>query len=118
MSHQQGLTANGYVTSLFNAHSSYTVNTLRTSPLHIQILIRTPHSVLSPSHRAHTKSFAPRVGLFEVDTEEEVIALANYTEYVHDKTILPQGGMKSSGVGRFDTNLSKWVQTKSITYRV
>ncbi|KIH89472.1 hypothetical protein SPBR_07898 [Sporothrix brasiliensis 5110] len=57
-------------------------------------------------------------GPLEVDTEEEAIALANDTEYVHDETILPHGGMKSSGVGRFDANLSEWVQTKSIAYRV
>lgn len=98
----------------------------------------------------YTESFAPTVGLFEVDTEEEAIALANDTEYgltsavftedlrrglrfaraieagavhinnmtVHDESILPHGGMKSSGFGRFDSDLSEWVQTKTITYRV
>lgn len=98
----------------------------------------------------YTESFAPTVGLFEVDTEEEAIALANDTEYglsaavftedlrrglrfaraiesgavhinnmtVHDETILPHGGVKSSGFGRFDADLSEWVQTKTVTYRV
>ncbi|CAK7215760.1 hypothetical protein SBRCBS47491_002593 [Sporothrix bragantina] len=98
----------------------------------------------------YTESFAPTVGLFAVDTEEEALALANDTEYglsaavftedlkrglrfargiesgavhindmtVHDEPILPHGGVKGSGYGRFNTDLSEWTQTKTITYHV
>ncbi|CAK7226700.1 hypothetical protein SCUCBS95973_006287 [Sporothrix curviconia] len=37
---------------------------------------------------------------------------------VHDEPILPHGGVKASGYGRFNTDLSEWLQTKTITYRV
>ncbi|CAK7239341.1 MAG: hypothetical protein STHCBS139747_000771 [Sporothrix thermara] len=37
---------------------------------------------------------------------------------VHDEAILPHGGVKASGYGRFNADLSEWVQTKTITYRV
>ncbi|CAK7205206.1 hypothetical protein SEUCBS139899_007972 [Sporothrix eucalyptigena] len=98
----------------------------------------------------YTESFAPTVGLFEVESDEEAIALANDTEYgltsaiftedlrrglrlarqiesgavhindmtVHDETVLPHGGVKASGYGRFNTDLAEWVQTKTVTYKV
>ncbi|KAH7141467.1 Aldehyde/histidinol dehydrogenase [Dactylonectria estremocensis] len=35
---------------------------------------------------------------------------------VHDEAVLPHGGAKSSGFGRFNTSLEEWVRTKNITY--
>jgi acyl-CoA reductase-like NAD-dependent aldehyde dehydrogenase len=37
---------------------------------------------------------------------------------VHDETMLPHGGVKSSGYGRFGSSgLEEWVQTKTVTFR-
>lgn len=38
---------------------------------------------------------------------------------VHDEAVLPHGGAKASGYGRFNANvgLDEWVRTKTITYR-
>lgn len=35
---------------------------------------------------------------------------------VHDEAVLPHGGAKSSGFGRFNTGMEEWVRTKNITY--
>ncbi|EPE06213.1 salicylaldehyde dehydrogenase [Ophiostoma piceae UAMH 11346] len=37
---------------------------------------------------------------------------------VHDEMALPHGGIKSSGYGRFNVDLSEWTQTKTITYPI
>ncbi|KNG85202.1 putative aldehyde dehydrogenase [Aspergillus nomiae NRRL 13137] len=38
---------------------------------------------------------------------------------VHDETVLPHGGMKRSGFGRFNSRegLNEWVRTKSVTWK-
>ncbi|KAK1755332.1 Aldehyde/histidinol dehydrogenase [Echria macrotheca] len=38
---------------------------------------------------------------------------------VHDESVLPHGGAKASGYGRFNTShgLSEWVRTKTVTYK-
>jgi acyl-CoA reductase-like NAD-dependent aldehyde dehydrogenase len=97
-----------------------------------------------------TESFGPSVSLYEIETEEEALRLANDTEYglssavftedlrrglrlakgieagavhinsmtVHDESVLPHGGAKASGYGRFNaTALDEWVRSKSITYK-
>ncbi|KAG6989973.1 Vanillin dehydrogenase [Fusarium oxysporum f. sp. conglutinans] len=35
---------------------------------------------------------------------------------VHDEAVLPHGGVKASGFGRFNRSLEEWVRTKNITY--
>jgi len=98
-----------------------------------------------------TESFGPTVGIYEIETEEEALRIANDTEYglssavftedlrrglrfakaietgavhinsmtVHDESGLPHGGVKASGYGRFNAgNLSEWVRSKTVTYRV
>jgi acyl-CoA reductase-like NAD-dependent aldehyde dehydrogenase len=35
---------------------------------------------------------------------------------VHDEAVLPHGGVKSSGFGRFNAGLEEWVRTKTVTY--
>ena len=37
---------------------------------------------------------------------------------VHDESVLPHGGAKSSGFGRFNTSMEEWVRTKNITYDI
>lgn len=37
---------------------------------------------------------------------------------VHDEAVLPHGGAKSSGHGRFNASLEEWVRTKNITYDI
>lgn len=97
-----------------------------------------------------TESFGPTVSLFEVESEEDAISIANDTEYglssavftedlrrglrfaraiesgavhinsmsVHDEPLLPHGGVKASGYGRFNTGsgLDEWVWTKNVTF--
>lgn len=98
-----------------------------------------------------TESFGPSIALYEVETEEQALQLANDTEYglssavftedlkrglrfargiesgavhindmtVHDESVLPHGGTKSSGFGRFNATagLEEWVRTKTITFK-
>ncbi|KAK4217038.1 salicylaldehyde dehydrogenase [Rhypophila decipiens] len=98
-----------------------------------------------------TESFGPTVSLFEIESEEEALRIANDTEYgltsavftedlrrglrfaneietgavhinsmtVHDESMLPHGGAKASGYGRFNasTGLSEWVRTKTVTFK-
>ncbi|KAK7417107.1 hypothetical protein QQZ08_011766 [Neonectria magnoliae] len=37
---------------------------------------------------------------------------------VHDEAVLPHGGAKSSGFGRFNAGMEEWVRTKNITYDI
>jgi len=98
-----------------------------------------------------TETFGPHVSLFEIETEEEALRIANDTEYglssavftedlrrglrlakeietgavhinsmtVHDESMLPHGGAKASGYGRFNasTGLNEWVRTKTVTFK-
>ncbi|KAK0618110.1 aldehyde dehydrogenase domain-containing protein [Bombardia bombarda] len=98
-----------------------------------------------------TESFGPCVSLFEIETEEEALRIANDTEYgltsavftedlrrglrfakeiesgavhintmtVHDESVLPHGGAKASGYGRFNSSwgLGEWVRTKTVTFK-
>lgn len=98
-----------------------------------------------------TESFGPSVSLYEIETEEEALRIANDTEYgltsavftedlrrglrfareietgavhinsmtVHDESVLPHGGAKASGYGRFNTayGLGEWVRTKTVTFK-
>jgi acyl-CoA reductase-like NAD-dependent aldehyde dehydrogenase len=35
---------------------------------------------------------------------------------VHDEVVLPHGGAKASGFGRFNTGLEEWLRMKNITF--
>ena len=98
----------------------------------------------------HQETFGPSVSIIVVDSEEEVIQVANDTEYgltsavftenlatgfkvakkihtgavhinsmtVEDQAVLPHGGMKKSGFGRFnvDSGLNEFLETKTVTW--
>ncbi|KAI0473673.1 aldehyde dehydrogenase domain-containing protein [Xylariaceae sp. FL0804] len=59
-----------------------------------------------------------RVGLrFAQGIETGAVHINNMT--IHDESVLPHGGVKSSGFGRFNAmeGLEEWVRTKTITWR-